>query len=101
MYRYGWLSHGHELSTPGLSAKEMQGWPVYDHEPSHWLSSAITDGMAPCVDEAMAGVERSIPAHVRPSGEVDEACRGTLPLYRELVAAVKRLALGAVAEPLP
>ena len=44
------------------------------------------------VDEAMAVVERSISAHAEMGRDADEACRGKLALYRDLVAAVKRLA---------
>jgi multidrug resistance protein MdtO len=45
------------------------------------------------VDKAMAGVERSISAHVKPGSGADEACRGILSLYRELASAVRRLAI--------
>ncbi len=44
------------------------------------------------VDEAMSEVERSISAHGELSRDADEAWRGRLALYRELVAAVRRLA---------
>jgi multidrug resistance protein MdtO len=46
------------------------------------------------VDGAMSAVERSISAHGELGREADEACRGRLALYRELVAAVNRLTTG-------
>jgi hypothetical protein len=50
------------------------------------------------VDEAMGAVERSVSAHVEVSGDAAEAWRGRLTLYRELVAAVKRLASGELTD---
>jgi len=44
------------------------------------------------VDEAMGAVERAISAYVELGGDAAEAWRGRLALYRELVAAVTRLA---------
>jgi hypothetical protein len=51
------------------------------------------------VDEAIGAVERSVSAHTELGGDAVEAWRGRLALYRELVAAVKRLAAGELTDP--
>jgi len=52
------------------------------------------------VDEAMGVVESVVSSHAEQGRVADEACRERLALYRELVAAVKRLAQGGLSSPL-
>ena len=58
-------------------------------------------GVTPCidVDETMGAVERSLSEYEIPGRDMDGEPRGGLALYRELVAAVKRLASVDLAKP--